>query len=506
MADKAPTTPSDLVSVIGRYQLQCADNEALWKIESPFHLGPLDHMVFRCVPINVLFAYEPPTSDLQEGERISVSCLREALCRLLDYYPHLTGRLHFDTETNAPSITALGTGAELIEARCSKRLDDEAFRGSSGRILVTHLPGSGETLVAPFDSTTEGVCRDPILSVKHTRFACGGVVLGIRVHHIVCDAHGFFNLVNDLAEIYCGFRSGSHASLSQPPDIRSILRGSDALSPEQQRASRQYQPSVYYTKDDPRLASLSAAALDDAPPAAVFEVSGRILRFSSRDLAALKEKATDPSSGSWVSSTEALSAYLCQRVYQALQSQGVSLSAARAQTPPGFWISMDMRGPDRLNLNPRYFPNCIYPPYTNELHSSLADCTLPDVARSVHDLIRSVDPERMMKTTEWIAAQPDKSDIRVGFIFGRGSFTVSQWSKMDMYKGNHFEVTKNGNPVLPSLVSPPFTDVSRVDGLAMLLATDERAVGQPSIDVNLSVIQPLWDILDADDEFRKYYS
>ena len=215
------------------------------------------------------------------------------------------------------------------------------------------------------------------------------------------------------------------------------------MSPEEQRAARQYQPSVSYTKDDPRLANISAAALDETPPAAGFGVTGRILHFSSRDLAALNEKATDPSSKGWVPSTEALLAYLWQRAYQArlkfLQSQGVSPSASPALMPPRCWISMDMRGPDRLNLNPRYFPNCIYAPYTNELRPSLAESPLPDVAKSVHDLIRSVEPERMMKTTVWIAAQPDKGDIRVDFILGRGSFTVSQWSKMDMYKGNHFK-------------------------------------------------------------------
>ncbi|KAH6620991.1 transferase family-domain-containing protein [Chaetomium sp. MPI-SDFR-AT-0129] len=512
----SPPAHLDLAPVTARYQLQCANPDALAGLESPFQLGPLDQIVFRSVPIQVVFVYKMPTSGLQDKELIPVDRLRQALCRLLDYYPHLTGRLHFDPGSNAPEIRLLGAGAELLEAHSHEQFADFASRSTSGRILVTNLPGSGNDLLTPFDPTTEGVCRDPIFTVKHTRFACGGVALGVYLNHIVCDAQGFFNLVNDLAELYRGLRSSSHPALIQPPEIRSILRDPQALSPGQRQAALRYQTTAFFTEDDPRLEEASAG-FEDTPPSANFEVVGRVLRFSGHDLAALKAQASDPSGQGWVSTTEALSAYLCQKVYRArlkfLQSQGM-LPAVASKMFPGFWISIDMRGSERLNLPPKYFPNCIYPPYTNSLHPSIADCPLWEVARSVHDLIRDVDPERMRMTTQWIAAQPDKSRIRVGFLFGKGSFTVTQWCKMNMYEGNDLDIAANGEPIRPALVAPPFTPISLVDGLAVLLGTNEpiyqsseqaRPSPIPSIDVNLSFIKPLWDIFDADEEFRKFY-
>jgi hypothetical protein len=211
------TTPLNLAPITSRHRLQCVDRDALKGLESPFQLGPLDHIMLRVETIQVVFVYEMPTDGLRDGEMIPVDHLRRALCHLLDYYPHLTGRLHFDPNTNAPEIIGLGTGGELLEAHCSERLDSIASRSTSGGLLITNMPGGGSHLLAPFDPSTEGVCRDPIFSVKHTRFACGGVALGIRLHHIACDAQGFFNLVNDLAELYRGLKSSPHPALKQPP-------------------------------------------------------------------------------------------------------------------------------------------------------------------------------------------------------------------------------------------------------------------------------------------------
>ncbi|KAL6849657.1 hypothetical protein ACO1O0_009200 [Amphichorda felina] len=455
-----------------------------------------------------------PACGLGGAEIIPAARLRRAISRLLDHYPHLTGRLHFNADSNTPEITALGTGVELLEACCDGRLDKMAGQTSSGRILVTNLPGGGNALLAPFDPTTEGVCRDPILSIQHTRFACGGVALGVRLHHIVCDAQGFFTFMNHLAEVYRGLESEPCPTLAQPPEIRSIFRGPNALSPEQRQEILNYQANVYMTDDDPRLVA-SSAGMEDMPPEPSHSVIGRVLRFSADHLASLKAQSTDPSGKGWVSSTEAVSAFLYQRIYrarlQALQAQ----EDAAARLSPGFWISIDMRSPDRLGMKPQYFPNCIYPSYANSLVPSLADCPLWEVAGAVHHLIRSVDPERMRKTTMWVAAQPDKARVRVNFVFGKGSFTVSQWCKMNMYRGNDFDVGAGGEPVRPALVSPPFTPISLVDGLAMILATEEQLeTGSDSsaktsvsgVDVNLSAIAPIWEILDMDEEFVKYYT
>ena len=76
---------------------------------------------------------------------------------------------------------------------------------------------------------------------------------------------------------------------------------------------------------------------------------------------------------------------------------------------------------------------------------------------------------------------------------------ISQWNKFDMYAGNVFEVP-------PVLVSTPFTPISLLDGLAYFLPTEEQGTGGDTgaIDVNVSLSEPLWNIIDQDEEFRRF--
>jgi hypothetical protein len=206
----------------------------------------MDELVLPFVPIESVFVYRQPTSS-SENELLPIGRLRRALPYLLDHYPHLTGRLQINPATHAPEIARLGTGAELHEAQCNIRLDDLIPSDRpSGRLLVTDLPDCGAALTAPFDPSMDGVCRDPILAIQHTRFACGGVVLGVRLHHIVCDASGFFQLCRDIAEIYRGLTSSAHPSLKRAPLIRSYLRDIGVLSPQERQNALDYKPTAYY--------------------------------------------------------------------------------------------------------------------------------------------------------------------------------------------------------------------------------------------------------------------
>ncbi|KAG6596047.1 Anthranilate N-benzoyltransferase protein 1 [Phytophthora cinnamomi] len=197
------------VKVTGELSLRCADETSVQKLESPVLLGPLDHVAQNFTPITVVFVYRREGGDLVPLDR-----LRKALSRLLDYYPHLTGRVVMDPNDRTPRIEQLGKGAKLFTAECSQPLaafeavgDDDA-PSSLPRLIVTNLPDGGNALLPSFDPTEAGLTRDPILAVQHTRFACGGVSIGFCLRHIICDACGFFQLVRDLAELYRGFRDG----------------------------------------------------------------------------------------------------------------------------------------------------------------------------------------------------------------------------------------------------------------------------------------------------------
>ncbi|KAF2141491.1 uncharacterized protein K452DRAFT_228766 [Aplosporella prunicola CBS 121167] len=521
------------VNVVARRTLRRAHELAsVEPLNSPVRLGPFDQLGPPFVPITVVYAYKRPgtssteVQDANSSELISIDRLARAMELLLDYYQHLSGRLQFNPSDGTPEIAHLDTGIQLLEARCSARLDD-SVDASTGRIMMPGLPGSGTTLLPQFVPALEAVCRNPIFSIQHTRFACGSVTIGISIHHIVCDAEGFFQLTRDLAELYRGLgtaevKVGSEAgaavaALARPPHIRSYLSELCNMAPEERQSALNFQPSLF-TLDPKRGGStagteaVTAHVSSAAPPQP--PVVGRVLRFSGSELAMLRKNATDPYRRGWVSTFDALSAHIFQHVYQARlrlrRSRGLP-SSDTSDIPRGFLTSVNLRSSERLNLPPRYFPNAVVTTFKTLHHDVIANGPLWQVAKIIHDLTHSVAPKEVDQTLHWIAAQPDKRQIKPAILDGLGSFIVTQWCKFDMYAGADFDVDTLGIPIPPALVSPPFTQISLLDGLAFFLATEEQLLQRvattdmklpsarhnPSaIDVNLTISEPVWQFFD----------
>ncbi|KAJ5780214.1 Transferase [Penicillium paradoxum] len=501
---------SDRVRVTTRHTLNCANEAIVAALDSPFSLGAIDITTSAFSVIEVIFVYRKPAS-LPQDAFLSVERLKEAVSHLLDYYPHLTGRLQGNPISRATEISRLGTGAELWEAQCSRKLRHIASSSLSRRLLMQKLPGSGNSLLPIFHFSLGAVPYNPIFAIQHTRFACGGVGLGIRLHHMVCDATGFLQLVRDLAEIYRQLRDSSPPTLVFPPEIRSHFRDQKNMSPKSKRKVLKFRPPDFYLNENST--EEPASLVEDRP-----KVSGRVLRFSSDDLIELKKTATDPDpkSQSWVSTFEALSAYLLQKIYQArieaLDDHSVSSDREWQKAHRGFWAAIDMRDPTRLKLPARYFPNASYCASFSPSHRILNKGALWQVAKAIHLIIRSVDPDEINQQFQWIAAQPDKSHIRYKNPFCEGNFAISQWTRSNPYIGVDFDVCEDGKPITPALVARAFSESYMVDGMAVVMATEEqvgrnkRKGGSPcAIDVNLTLDDSLWPILDMDPQFRKLY-
>jgi hypothetical protein len=481
----------------------------------------MDYTVPPLIPIEVVFVYQKPVSSSNEV-LIPLYRVKHAVSCLLDYYPHLTGRLQGNAESRAHEIGQLGAGIELLGAHSTARLDDIASSTPSGRILMPNLPSSGNDLLPPFDRTYDGASQNPIFAIQHTRFACGGVALGIRVSHVVCDGTGFFQLARDLATIYRHLRTSTTPTLTPKVTIFPYLRGSLPFEPEELQEALSFKSSTFHVEEySTDTANVEEAGripmVEDVPP-----VTGHVLRFSGRDLAALKQNATDPNGNFCVSTFEALAAYLYRRIYQARvelqESQAFPPASGWPKPPTGFWATMDVRGPNRLNLPERYFPNAVYCLDTNVPYDILLQGPLWQTAKAIHDLIHSVDMNYVNQEMRWIAAQPDKTRIK-SYEFIDGSFAISQWSNLNMYKDVDFDAYEDRTPITPAMVSPPFTETNLIDGLALVLSTEEQlhrplesgssssSSEEPcALEVNLTLIQPLWRILNHDSQFQGYFT
>ncbi|KAJ0980858.1 hypothetical protein J5N97_009113 [Dioscorea zingiberensis] len=127
-----------------------------------------------------LLFFNPPTSPNTN--------IIQALSKTLTHFPTLSG--HLDTTTN-PShpcilLSSDTSGVLLIQASTTSKLED----------------------LSPFDPSPEFNILHPclqnphhLLQVQLTRFSCGGLALGVTVHHRVADGHSmssFFTAWGDM--------------------------------------------------------------------------------------------------------------------------------------------------------------------------------------------------------------------------------------------------------------------------------------------------------------------
>ncbi|KAG3115720.1 hypothetical protein PI124_g5778 [Phytophthora idaei] len=500
------------VKVMEEYPLFCADGSSTEQLASPVLLGPLDHIAQHFVPISVAFVYRRGESMAEE--LIPIERFRRALERLLDFYPHLTGRIVMDDKDNTPRIDQLGAGGKLFSATCCDLLeafeavgeDDEP--GSKPRLIVTNLPGGGNALLPPFDPSGAGMTRDPILSVQHTRFACGGVAIGICIRHIFCDAGGFFQLVRDLAELYRALRAfenglidnENEVKLSKPPHIRYFMAELHDMTLEERQEALQFQPVGFKLSPEVESAAAATNKLIPAP------VTGRVLRFSSSELAALKAEASANNNGKPLSTFCALAAHIWLSIYRARVRLCEASMALASQVSPQILLSVNLRSRNQLrDVPPQYFPNAVFSAVLSVPTAQLLDAPLSTAAALIRDGTQPQPPTEMLKALHWIAAQPDKRRVQPCCNYEKEGVFVTQWSKFDMYQGASFEVP-------PALVAQPFTSSSLYDGLTCLMATEDQlrqsmdsaGVTTGSIDVNLALKEPVWTILDQDENFRRH--
>ncbi|KAM0418754.1 hypothetical protein ACHAPT_012352 [Fusarium lateritium] len=327
------------INIEATHTIVNANPERLDSLPSPYWLGPLDHLIHPSVPINVVWIYQASTQF--SSELVPFSRLRHALSLLLDYYPTLTGRLSTEPGSGRRYLDRFGSGISLFEATCNDALT--TFSGSAGvNFDIFDFPSAGDSLLAPWEDSIGSAQRDVLLTVQHTRFACGSVAVGLRIAHIVCGVGGFLQLYQDLAHLYRGlkFDMKTTPQLDEVPAIEPFIAGKIGGMPEKEREAALEQcpqgfslASVAQPDDVTSSEEDKSDDRNEAPTAP--PIIGRSMRFSAAELSAIKKLATPPSGSPWVSTFSALSAHIFQRIHKARLAHLASqqLPASSLATP-----------------------------------------------------------------------------------------------------------------------------------------------------------------------------
>jgi hypothetical protein len=471
---------------------QSVNSSRVPSLPSIFHLGPLDQLGSHTSSTAVVYVYESCSPHLLQP--IHFDKLVRSLQYLLDSHPHLTGRLRVDNISNRRALHQFGSGVTLVEAECLQTLSScSAPREGRPQPCLSELPGGGNDLLVPFDSSFQAVCEGPLLSIQHTRFACGSVALGFRILHAVADGAAFFRLCKQLGEVYRSLdkptgNSGTelHASPKRP-----YLAGIEgAMTPDEILAARSFVPDNFRIVPDQSKKNTALRLDHDRPPS---KVIGKYLYLTAEILKDIKLQARDQSNPeTWITTFEALSA----DIYQAVHRARLRLRVMDTTMPPisqlDFYTVIDLRS----RLHP--YLDATYP--FNARLAVLSKCS-PDLfeggpellAKQIHHSTRIpslVKPDTLNKTLKWLAVQPNMANVSTGFAHGSGSLLVSQWNKFDLYS-TIFETA-------PVLASTPFAPSTLLDGLVYFLP----AKTEGDVQLCMALTEETWTVLEADTGFR----
>lgn len=468
------------VHIQATHVVRHATDDSTLELPRPFHLGPLDQLGSIAIPICAVWIYEATSSHPLP---VTFNRLRRAIVVLLDYYPHLTGRLDLDSETAARLITRLQIGTSLVEATCDAPLS--SFRdATTNRLSVTGLPDSGVTLLPPWDASEQGAKENPLLSFQHTRFACGSAAVGVRLSRVVAGAGGFLELYRNLAEIYqaIGDDEKSSHELQHMPCITpfTVAEGNtEASKPEEVDANvlRNFGYSVTRATEGQAMPTSEPTA---PPPA----VTGREILFTASELAALKARAMPTDGVSWISTFSALSAHIWQRTQLARRAAGRSTARTSA-----FFTSVDFSR--KLSLPPYFFPASVVTPCIEQSVDDLCGASLREVAKAIHDMTHDVSAQGVRELAAWVAAQPRKQDIMQNVMFRSEMVITTAWNTYSMYAGADMDVE-------PAYAGVPFTPTNLVDGLAFFLQPKTGG----GLVVALALAEDVWEALYKDEEFK----
>lgn len=432
-------------------------------------LSTNDWLIPSVVSIKSIFFYDihqwPFYGKQSNDIFLNIEQLISSLKKLLEYYPLLNGTLNSSN------------GKVLVEHSNDKDVGI-LFVSTAVNIPLSEISLSAKDFVYDNKIIPETLQLintgnlDALFHIRHTRFQCGSVALGISLNHRLADAHSYFQLIKDWVRLY--------QDSNYQPDVchqRSLLQLSTKEIDE-------LQSSISNTNH------LQNSAVNKPIMPSSKEIVVKNFRFSIDELTKMKSDALAHQSSNvdYLSTFEVLTAHLYQHVTLARDCS--------SDCPSKLYISTNIR--PRLtqpSLPSTYFGNALMLPHLETSTSQLINLNhLGILASQIHDIIKTIDTEYIRTTLAWIQTQENKQNIVRKWMLNDADFLISAWNKMGMYSNGDFE--KGTYPC--RIILPPNT---KFGGVCILFSTE---IDDGSIDAVLGLEVNEMRRLEENPNFRKY--
>ncbi|VFQ63105.1 unnamed protein product [Cuscuta campestris] len=355
------------------------------------YLSNLDDMVGVRVFTPTVYFYRPPSDP-----KPVTKTLEDALARVLvPYYP-FSGRLRESGNGKLEVFFEPNQGAVLVEAHSEMSL------GSLGDLTVPNP--DWKALIYSFPSEEHYKVIDmPLLIAQVTQFRCGGLSLGLRMCHCLCDGIGAMQFLNAWATTA---REGSVILRPNPCWDREFFRARDPPRVEY--------PHLEFRRTDDE-SSLTRSLWETKPAQKCFRVT--------REYQALvKSLAGD----SLLTTFDAMAAHIWRSWVRALdvkpRDYGLRLTFAvnarqKLKNPP---------------LREGFYGNALGVACATSSVIGLLNGPLAHTARLVREARLAVSEEYLRSTIDYIEVDRPKK-----LEFG-GKLTITQWTRFSLYESADF--------------------------------------------------------------------
>ncbi|KAJ4845826.1 hypothetical protein Tsubulata_008235 [Turnera subulata] len=186
--------------------------------------------------VPLVFVYKPNGSS----NFFDLQVLKEALSKVLvPFYP-AAGRLATD-ENGRIEIDCNAKGVLLIEAETDSPQSD----------LGDFVPSPELVQLIPAVDYSD-VTLYPLVLLQITKFSCGGVCLGVGLHHTLSDGQGCLHFINSWARLARG-----HSIRIPPYTDRTILRARDPPRPTFHHVEYDDPPTLKVPAQNPKPTSMA---------------------------------------------------------------------------------------------------------------------------------------------------------------------------------------------------------------------------------------------------------
>ncbi|KAJ6422843.1 hypothetical protein OIU84_027758 [Salix udensis] len=345
--------------------------------------------------VPTVYLYRPNGSS----DFFEVEVLKEALRKVLvPFYP-VAGRLARD-ENGRIEINCNGEGVLFVVA------DTDSTTEELGEFMPSMKL---RQLIPTVDTNLEDISRNPLLLLQVTSFKCGGVCLGVGLHHTLADGTGALHFINSWATLARGL------SITIPPLLdRTILRG--RVAPK----------SIFHHVEYDPPPTMNTADLTENPKPQSLEN----LKITLEQINSLKAKASNVGSETKFTTYEILTAHIWRSVSKARNFQSNDQKTK---------LRIPVDGRSRLNppLQSSYFGNVMFEASLVALSCDLLSESLRCTVERIHREIKRMDDEYLRSALDYLEEVGDVNSIpRGSIICACPNFSIGSWMRLPFFKAD----------------------------------------------------------------------